>query len=85
MKQLTLNVDDAVLDSAERKARLSGRSLAGLLGDWLRQFSAAGADPFDRLVQVEEQLREDLRRRGVNFSAADRLSWEELHRGHALR
>lgn len=85
MKQLTLTVDDAILASAELKASRTGKPLARLLGDWLRQFSAAGESEFSRLAQEEEALRERMGRDGRSFSAGDRLTRESLHDRHALR
>ncbi|MDB6005265.1 MAG: hypothetical protein JWR15_2252 [Prosthecobacter sp.] len=85
MKNLTLAVDDSTFHAAELQAQRSGKSLSSLLLEFLGRFSAAGDSDFERLVQEEEALRANLRQKGRQFSAGDRLNRDELHDRHALR
>lgn len=85
MKQLTLQIDDATFESAESQARKAGQSLAGLVLDWLKGFTANSETEFDRLLREEEALREQLRKSGRQFAASERLSRDEIHERHAVR
>jgi len=85
MKQVTLNLDDATFHSAEDKAQRRGKSLPALMLEWLRSFAAEPESDFDRLAKEELAVRETIRQRGARFSAADRLTRDELHARHALR
>ena len=85
MKQFTLDLDDATLDSAETKARQSGTSLASVVVNFLRQFSGGGDSEFDRLEKQEESLRQQMRARGTVFAGGERLTRDELHERHAVR
>ncbi len=83
MKQLSINVDDAVFISAEQQAKKKGTSLSSLLLEYLTRF-AANTDDFDRLEQEEQALRARMKQHGRNFTAADRVGRDELHSRHAL-
>ena len=85
MKQLTLNLDDTIFDSAEMKARQSGTSLTSVVVNFLKQFSGGGDPEFDRLEKQEESLRQRMRARGTVFSSGDRLTRDELRGRHAVR
>ena len=85
MKQLTLNLDDTIFDSAEMKARQSGTSLTSVVVNFLKQFSGGGDPEFDRLEKQEESLRQRMRARGTVFSSGDRLTRDELRERHAVR
>jgi hypothetical protein len=85
MKQITLNLDDATFQSAEKRAQKAGRPLAAVLLDWVRQFSSAAESDYDRLAAEEAALRERMMREGRLFSGGDRLTRGELHDRHALR
>ena len=85
MKQITFTLDDATFASAESQARKSGKPLATIVVDWLKQFSSGAGADFDRLLREEEALREQFQRQGHHFSASDRLTRDEIHDRHALR
>jgi hypothetical protein len=84
MKQMTLEIDDAIFHSAESKARQAGTSLPAVVLSFLRQFSAGGGSEFERLEMREESLRQQLQRRGAAFAGGDRLTRDELHERHAI-
>ena len=49
MKQVTLEIDDAIFHSAATKARQAGTSLSAVVIDFLRQFSGGGGSEFEQL------------------------------------
>jgi hypothetical protein len=84
MKQVTLEIDDAIFHSAARKARQAGTSLSAVVIDFLRQFSGGGESEFEQLEIREESLRQQLQKRGASFSGGDRLTRDELYERHAV-
>lgn len=85
MKQLTLTLDDATFDSAERQAQKVGKPLTTMVLEWLKRWSSSTESEFERLLREEEALREQFVKSGRQFSASDRLTRDELHDRHALR
>lgn len=85
MKQLTLTVDEATYSSAELLARKAGKSLSSLMLELIQRMAGAPEAEFERLVKEEERVRAQIQARGVAFSAADRLSREELYDRGSIR
>ena len=85
MKQLTLTLDDATFDSAERQAQRAGKPLTTMVLEWLKRLSSGAESEFERLLREEEILREQFKLSGRQFTAADRLTRDELHDRHELR
>ena len=85
MKQITLTLDDATFASAEQQAQKAGKPLAAMVLDWLKRLSSGAESEFDRLLREEETLREQFMQSGLQFTASDRLTRDELHDRHALR
>lgn len=85
MKQLTLTLDDATFASAEQQAQKAGKSLTTMVLEWLKRMSSGAESEFDRLLREEENLREQFKQAGRQFSASERLNRDELHDRDALR
>lgn len=85
MKQITLSLDDATFNTAEQRAKKAGKPLATLILDWLRGVPSNQDTEFERLLREEQALHEEFKQSGRQFSAADRLTRDELHDRHALR
>ena len=74
MKNITVSVDDEIYRKARIRAAEKETSVSALVRDYLRGI-ADGESEFDRLADRERQLRRQVR----NFSAASRLSRDELY------
>lgn len=75
MKNITVAVPDEVYRRARVRAAEEGRSVSGLVADYLRSLAANDAK-FARLEALEASTRAGIRR----FTAANRLSRDEVHR-----
>lgn len=79
MKNITVSVPDDVYRRARISAAQQGRSVSALVTDYLRTLSDEDAK-FARLEALQRRTQEGI----VEFSAADRLSRDEVH-DRALR
>ena len=75
MKNITVSVDEETYRRARVAAAEHDTSVSALVRQFLRELPAKGSE-FQRLQQLEK----DVRARITGFSAADRLSRDELHR-----
>jgi plasmid stability protein len=78
MKNITVSLDDSTYRAARIKAAEAGRSLSALVREFLQQLGS-GESEFERLHRQELELRKKLTLDARGFSAADRLSREELY------
>ena len=74
MKNITVSVDDEVYRQARIKAAERATSVSALVKDFLSRLAVDEGD-FERLARAEAAIRERIR----DFSAADRLSRDELY------
>ncbi len=79
MKNITVSVPDAVYRDARVRAAERGRSVSGLVADYLRSLSESERE-FARLEAQQREVQHGINR----FSARDRLSRDEVH-SRALR
>lgn len=79
MKNITVSVPDDVYRNARIRAAERGRSLSALVAEYLRSLSEREAE-LDRLCEQRRRIIESI----DSFSAADRLSRDEIHE-RALR
>jgi hypothetical protein len=75
MKTITVTVDDETDRAARVKAAAMGTSVAALVKRYLAALAAGGTE-FERLKREERELRKLV---PAGFSAADRLSRDEVH------
>jgi plasmid stability protein len=73
MKNITVSVPDEVYRRARVRAAEQGRSVSALVAEFLN--SLTDADEFARLEALQKRVQEQITR----FSAADRLSRDEIH------
>lgn len=87
MKNITISVDDELYRAARTKAAEQRTSVSGLFKAYLIHLTAgeSAETGFQRLEREEQELRAELRARGLGLSAAHHLSRDELHQRHALR
>ena len=83
MDQLTMEIEKALPTMESECARNFEMAVRAMLSLAKRGESSPVSD-FDRLLQEEQALRETMRQQGRRFSAADRLTRDELHDRHAL-
>jgi uncharacterized protein YdaU (DUF1376 family) len=74
MKNLTVSLDDETYRRARMIAAQRDTSVSALVKRFLSDL-ASGETEFERLKREERALREQI----TNFSAADRLSRDEIH------
>ena len=79
MKNITVAVDDEIYRRARVKAAEVDSSISALFKEFLLQLTNGESD-FDRRKRLERETIALIR----DFSAADRLSRDELHERHAL-
>ena len=79
MKNITVAVDDEIYRRARVKAAEMDSSISALFKEFLLQLTNGESD-FDRRKRLERETIAAIR----DFSAADRLSRDELHERHAL-
>ncbi|MGQ0623921.1 MAG: DUF6364 family protein [Sporichthyaceae bacterium] len=83
MPNITLTVPAEVLTKAKVRAAMSGTSVSGLVRDFL--VSLENSADYDRLKQLEVDARARIAESRRPFSAADRLSRDELYDRAARR
>ena len=74
MKNITVSVDDETYRRARVKAAEQDTSVSALVKRFLAELAATESDA-ERLKREERQLRARI----TTFSAADRLSREDIH------
>lgn len=74
MKNITVSVPDDVYRAARVRAAERGRSVSGLVADYLRALSGDDAE-FARLEAQQQRVQARIER----FSARDRLDRDALH------
>jgi plasmid stability protein len=74
VKNITVSVPDDVLRRAKVRAAEQGRSVSGLVADFLRSLTDEEAE-FARLEALQRKVQSEIR----TFSAGDRLDRESLH------
>ena len=79
MKNITVSVDDDLYRRARVKAAEMDSSISALFKEFLLQVTNGESD-FDRRKRLERETIAAIR----DFSAADRLSRDELYERHAL-
>lgn len=79
MKNITVSVPDAVYRDARVRAAERGRSVSGLVADYLRSLSEREAE-FARLEAQQREVQHEIDR----FRARDRLGRDEVY-DRALR
>jgi hypothetical protein len=87
MKNITISVDDELYRQARIKAAERSTSLSAMFKAFLLQLTSSESveSDFQRLQREEQELRAELRARGIGLNPAHNLSREELHDRHALR
>lgn len=78
MKNLTVSLDDHFYGRARVKAAQMGRSLSSIVREFLESFAAEKSE-FERLHEMELDLRRKMDARGSGFSAAERLTRDEIY------
>lgn len=79
MKNITVSVPDDVYRAARIRAAERGRSVSGLVAEFLRSLSARESE-FARLEEQQRTVQREIGR----FRAGDRLDRDRLH-GRAVR
>jgi plasmid stability protein len=79
VKNITVSVPDDVYRQARIRAAERGRSVSGLVAEYLRSLSEQESE-FARLEAQQRQVQDQI----VRFRAADRLDRDEIH-GRAVR
>lgn len=74
MKNITVSVPDEVYRSARIRAAEEGRSVSGMVADYLRSLSDTDAE-FTRLEAQQRRIQEQI----AHFRASDRLTRDEVH------
>lgn len=74
MRNITVSVPDEVYRAARVRAAERGRSVSGLVADYLRGLSGDDAE-FARLEAQQQRVQAQIER----FSARHRLGRDELH------
>jgi len=84
MSPLALEIDKELGSLEPESARHFERAVREMLL-MARRKSDASDSEFDRLAAGEVALRDTMRQQGRTFSAANRLTRDEVHDRHALR
>lgn len=84
MLQVPIEIDAQDYRKAELRAAEDQRSIAAVIGEFLRDYGTRGAGrvspkEFARLERLEAEMREKIARDYPGFSSEDNLSREELY------
>lgn len=87
MKNITISMDDELYRLARIKAAEQATSISAMFRDFLIRLTRDedAESEFQRLQREEQELRDELRTRGLSLNPAHNLSRDELHFRHALR
>jgi plasmid stability protein len=80
VKNITVSVPDDVYRRARIRAAEAGTSVSALVRDHLEKLVSAETE-FERLKRLQDEVIDSIH----SFSAADRLSRDEVHDRDALR
>ena len=80
MKNITVSVPDNVYRRARIRAAEKGTSVSALVRDQLEKIAVEDSE-FERLKRLQDQVIDSIH----EFSAADRMSRDEVHDRDALR
>ena len=80
MKNITVSVPDEVYRQARIRAAETGTSISALVRNYLEKMTSAETE-FDRLKRLQDEVIDSI----DSFSAADRISRDEVHDRDALR
>jgi plasmid stability protein len=80
VKNITVSVPDDVYRRARIRAAEKGTSVSALVRDQLEKIAVEDSE-FERLKRLQDQVIDSIR----EFSAADRMSRDEVHDRDALR
>ena len=80
MKNITVSVPDDVYRRARIRAAEKGTSVSALVRDQLEKIAVEDSE-FERLKRLQDQVIDSIH----DFSAADRMSRDEVHDRDALR
>lgn len=83
MKNITVSVDDDLYYRARVRAAEKRTTVSALVREFLTRLVDSQAG-FERLLQEQDELIELIRRDYPGFSAADRISRDEVHERNAL-
>ncbi|MEE8599460.1 hypothetical protein [Euzebya tangerina] len=78
MANITVSVPDAVYRSARIRAAERGTSVSAMVAEFLAGTDDRDAE-FERLQALQGEVIAEVRAQGTAFSAADRLSREDVH------
>jgi plasmid stability protein len=84
VKNITVSVPEEVYRAARVHAAQEGRSVSSLVAEFLGSLSSSDAE-FERLLRLQEEVLDEIRASGKQFSASDRLTRDEIHERDALR
>lgn len=84
MKNITVTVDDALYQRARIKAAERGTTVSAMVREFLEGMVEERAR-FERMKEAQNALIQRIRAEHLGFSAAERLTRDELHRRDALR
>lgn len=68
MKNVTVSLDDATYRNAKRRAAEEDRSLSAVVREALQSYGSQESE-FDRLKRRQDELFDDLRRRGAGIDS----------------
>lgn len=84
MKNITVSVEDEVYHRARVRAAEQRTSVSAIVRKVLKEMSAEETES-ERLKRLEQETLDRIRARGGKFSAADRLTRDQIHDRNALR
>lgn len=84
MKNITVSVEDEVYHRARVRAAEQRTSVSAIVRKVLKEMSAEETES-ERLKRLEKETLDRIRARGGKFSAADRLTRDQIHDRNALR
>ncbi len=85
MKNITVSVDDETYRLAEAMASRYGKSVSGMLGEYLKNLTAGCKEPPQPPERTLSEVIADFRAKGIGISVSDNVSREELYDRDALR
>ena len=81
---ITVTVPDDVYDAARIRAAEARTSVSALVREYLIRIATQGSE-FERLLEQQESILNRIHERGSGYSAAERLTRDEVHDRDALR
>ena len=84
MKNITVSVEDEVYHRARVRAAERRTSVSAIVRKILKDLAAEETES-ERLKRLERETLDRIRARGGEFSAANRLTRDQLHDRNALR